>query len=808
MMKNKNMINMLKRLFPVILVLSAFALASVPAAAQMSDDAVVEYVKDGIANGRSQNEMAMELAAKGVTREQVERIRNASQAGVLTGNAARTAGEQERARRMNDGMMETPAVKVNDVLEDVIEPEATPVFGRNIFTNDNLTFAPSTNLPTPEDYRLGPGDEVIIDIWGNNQATIRQTISPDGTINIPDIGLVSLNGMTIRQADSYMKRKLGQIYSVDGEDAKSEIKLTLGNIRTIQVNLMGEVAVPGTYYLSSLSNLYHALYRAGGVSDLGSLRDIQLVRKGKKVASVDVYDFIMNGKTPDNINLEEGDIIVVPAYARLVEVAGNVKRPMTYELRDGETVASLLDYAGGFSGNAYKENVRVVRQNGKEYQVYTVDAPDYASFVLEDGDELTVGQILDRYANRIEVKGAVYRPGIYQLGNGVSTVSQLIAKADGLKGDAFTNRALIHREREDLTLEVISVDVKGILNGTAADIELQKNDVLYIPSIHDLSDIGDITVEGEVARPGAFVFADNTTLEDAIMMAGGLLESASTVKIDVTRRIKDASSTSQSENIAEVFTFSFKDGYVLDGEPGFVLQPYDYIYVRRSPSYTEQISVEVRGEVVFPGTYNISRRTERLSDVITKAGGINQWAYVKGARLSRKMDEEEKARLQSTLEVMDSAKDSIDVSTLATAERYFVGIDMEAALANPGSDVDLVLREGDVLIVPQYNNTVKISGNVLYPNTVTYRPDMTVNDFVTMAGGYGFRSKKNKAYIIYMNGTVSRARRYSKGVVEPGCEIVVPKKRERKGALQEVLGVATTASSLATMMATIGNLLK
>lgn len=799
---------MLKRLFPVILVLSAFALASVPAAAQMSDDAVVEYVKDGIANGRSQNEMAMELAAKGVTREQVERIRNASQAGVLTGNAARTAGEQERARRMNDGMMETPAVKVNDVLEDVIEPEATPVFGRNIFTNDNLTFAPSTNLPTPEDYRLGPGDEVIIDIWGNNQATIRQTISPDGTINIPDIGLVSLNGMTIRQADSYMKRKLGQIYSVDGEDAKSEIKLTLGNIRTIQVNLMGEVAVPGTYYLSSLSNLYHALYRAGGVSDLGSLRDIQLVRKGKKVASVDVYDFIMNGKTPDNINLEEGDIIVVPAYARLVEVAGNVKRPMTYELRDGETVESLLDYAGGFSGNAYKENVRVVRQNGKEYQVYTVDAPDYASFVLEDGDELTVGQILDRYANRIEVKGAVYRPGIYQLGNGVSTVSQLIAKADGLKGDAFTNRALIHREREDLTLEVISVDVKGILNGTAADIELQKNDVLYIPSIHDLSDIGDITVEGEVARPGAFVFADNTTLEDAIMMAGGLLESASTVKIDVTRRIKDASSTSQSENIAEVFTFSFKDGYVLDGEPGFVLQPYDYIYVRRSPSYTEQISVEVRGEVVFPGTYNISRRTERLSDVITKAGGINQWAYVKGARLSRKMDEEEKARLQSTLEVMDSAKDSIDVSTLATAERYYVGIDMEAALAKPGSDVDLVLREGDVLIVPQYNNTVKISGNVLYPNTVTYRPDMTVNDFVTMAGGYGFRSKKNKAYIIYMNGTVSRARRYSKGVVEPGCEIVVPKKRERKGALQEVLGVATTASSLATMMATIGNLLK
>ena len=799
---------MLKRLLSVILILSAFALASVPAAAQMSDDAVVAYVKQGIASGRSQTEMARELASKGVTREQIERIRNSAQTGADASSAVKAPGAQERARRMNDGMLETPVAGVSVVLGDVVAPEHDDVFGRNIFTNDNLTFAPSANLPTPADYRLGPGDEVIIDIWGNNQATIRQTISPDGTINIPDIGLVSLNGMTIKQADSYMKRKLGQIYSVDGEDAKSEIKLTLGNIRTIQVNLMGEVAVPGTYYLSSLSNLYHALYRAGGVSPLGSLREIQLVRNGKKIATVDIYDFILNGKSPDDITLQEGDIIIVPAFDRLVEIAGNVKRPMVYELKEGETIGDLLEYAGGFAGNAYKENLRVVRQNGREYQVYTVDAPDYASFELQDGDEITVEQMLDRFANRIEIKGAVYRPGIYQLGNGVNTVSQLIAKADGLKGDAFTNRALIHREREDLTLEVIPVDVKGVLDGSAADIVLQKNDVLYVPSIHDLNDIGNITVVGEVARPGTFVYADNTTLEDAVMMAGGLLESASTVKIDVTRRIKDAASTSQTENIAEVFTFSFKDGYVLDGEAGFELEPYDYVFVRRSPSYREQTSVTVEGEVIFPGKYTLTQRTERLSDVVEKAGGLNQWAYVKGARLSRQMDSEEKARLMSTIEVLDSAKDSIDMSTLATSERYYVGIDLQAALKSPGSDADLVLREGDVLVVPQYNNTVKISGNVLYPNTVTYRPGMTVKDYVTQAGGYGFRSKKSKAYIVYMNGTVTRALRHSSNVVEPGCEIVVPKKRERNGALQEVLGVATTASSVATMMATIGNLLK
>lgn len=774
----------------------------------MSDDAVIAYVKQGMASGKSQEDMARELALRGVTRQQAERLKTRLESEQANSNvAAREAGEQERNRRMNDGVLEAPVEEVDVVLEEVQDPTQSQIFGNNIFRNPNLTFAPSENLPTPAEYKLGPGDEVIIDIWGNNQATIRQTISPDGIINIPDIGVVSLNGMTVKEADSYLRKKLGQIYSVDGEDAKSEIKLTLGNIRTIQVNVLGEVSVPGTYNLSSLSNLYHALYRAGGVSDLGSLRNIQLIRKGKKVAEVDVYDFIFNGKLPEDITLEEGDIIVVPAYDRQVVISGNVKRPMTYEMKDGETVQDLIDYAGGFSGNAYRDNLSVVRQNGKEYQVYTVDAPEYASFVLEDGDRLNVGQMLDRFANRLEIKGAVYRPGIYQLGNGVNTVSQLIAKADGLKGDAFTNRALIHREREDLTLEVIPVDIKAILDGSAADIELKKNDVLYIPSIHDLKDLGTITVAGEVARPGSFVFAENTTLEDAIMQAGGLLESASTVKIDVTRRIKDATSTDQTEQIAEVFTFDFKDGYVLDGEAGFVLQPYDNVFVRRSPSYNPQQSVTVTGEVVFPGTYSLTKRSERLSDLVASAGGVNQWAYVNGARLSRQMDEEERARLQATMEVLDSARDSLDASTINMDERYYVGIDLEKALAAPGSDADLVLREGDRLIVPQYNNTVKISGVVLYPNTVTYGPNMTVKDYVIQAGGYAPSAKRSKAYVIYMNGTVARAKKLSKSSVQPGCEIVVPRKRDKDGSLQEILGVATTATSLATTMATIGNII-
>ena len=773
----------------------------------MSDDAVIAYVKDGMAAGKSQNDMAKELAMRGVTQQQAERIKarlekeQASQSG-----AALEAGVQERARRMDDGILEVEAGDMDMVTSEIAEQGAKRVYGRDIFTSRNLTFAPSSNLPTPVNYCLGPGDEIIVDIWGNNQATIRQTISPDGTINIPDIGLVSLNGMTVKEADSYLRRKLGQIYSVDGADAKSEIKLTLGNIRTIQVNMMGEVANPGTYYLSSLSNLYHALHRAGGVSQLGSLRDIQLIRAGKKIASIDIYDFIREGKMEGDIILEEGDIINVPTYDIIVDITGNVKRPMSYELKKGETIADLIGYAAGFTGDAYSENVRMVRKNGKEYQIFTIDEPQYASFELLEGDAIAVGAMLDRFSNRIEVKGAVYRPGAYELGNGIVTLSDLIKKADGLKGDAFTNRGIITREREDLTLETIPFDVKAVLSGGASDITLQKNDIVYIPSIHDLKDVGSITVMGEVARPGTLVYAENTTLEDAIMLAGGLLESASTVKIDVSRRIKNSESTEPTATVGEVFTFSFKDGYVLDGEAGFVLQPYDHIMVRRSPGYEEQRTVTVSGELAFPGTYTISKKEERLSDLVASAGGITKWAYVKGARLQRTMNAEERARMQATVDVIDSARDSINIDQLDLSTVYYVGIDLEKALANPGSDADLVLREGDVLTVPEYINTVKISGNVLYPNTVTYNPSMTVKQYVNMAGGYGFKSKKSRSYVVYLNGNVAKARKLSKKCIEPGCEIIIPQKPQKEGNIQEILGVATTATSLATMIASVSNI--
>lgn len=804
---------MIKRLATIFIALAALAFFAEPARAQMSDDAVYSYVEDGLASGKSQETIVKELATRGVTKAQAERIKKRLEEMHGTTDAVRSVSASDtRSRKpgqslditvIDEEMTETPTPDIVAQVEDSLQ-----VFGRNIFSNRNLSFAPSENIATPENYKLGPGDEVIIDIWGTNQNTIRQTISPDGFINIEGIGLVYLTGMKVKEADTYMRRQLNKIYSVDGEDAQSEIKLTLGAIRTIQVNLMGEVAAPGTYFLSSLSTVYHALYRAGGFSDLGSVRNIELIRDGKKKATIDIYDFIVKGQSPDDVTLQEGDIILVPTYESLVSAYGKVKRPMIYEMKGDETVADLLEYAGGFAGNAYKVNVNMERKNGREYQVYTVMEDEYPTFKVMDGDVVTVGTMIDRYENRLEIKGAVFRPGVYQYSDRIRTVKQLVAIADGLKGDAFTNRAIIQRERPDYTMETVSFDLKKVLSGEAADVELKPNDVLTVSSIHDLEDVGFVTVYGEVATPGSFVFAKNTTIEDIIMQAGGLLESASTLKVDVSRRIKDTHATEATDTLSRTYTFSIKEGFVVDGDPDFILEPFDNVYVRRSPSYNIQNHVRVEGEILFPGTYALSQKSTRLSDIVKQAGGASEWAYVKGSRLSRRMTPEERTRMQSTLAMLDNTKDSLDVSKIDIAETYFVGIDLEAALANPGGDADILLRDGDVLLIPEYLNTVKISGNVLYPNVVSYNSNMTVKDYIDMAGGYGFNSKKSRAYVVYINGTVAKAKKYSKTVVEPGCEIIVPQKMKKEDSLQKILSVATTSSSIATMLATIYNIIR
>lgn len=804
---------MIRRLATIIIALSSFAFFSVPAMAQMSDDAVYNYVEDGLASGKSQETIIKELATRGVTKAQAERIKKRLEDMHGATDAVRSVSASDTRSRKPGQSLDITVIEEEMPTASVVTttpavPDSLQVFGRNIFNNRNLSFAPSENIATPENYKLGPGDEVIIDIWGTNQNTIRQTISPDGFINIEGIGLVYLTGMKVKEADSYMRRQLNKIYSVDGEGAQSEIKLTLGAIRTIQVNVMGEVAAPGTYFLSSLSTVYHALYRAGGFSDLGSVRDIELIRDGKKKADIDIYDFIIKGQSSEDVTLQEGDIILVPTYESLVSAYGKVKRPMIYEMKEGETVKDLIAYAGGFTGNAYKGNVNLERKNGREYQVLTVMEDEYPSFAVMDGDVMTVGTMIDRYENRLEIKGAVYRPGTYQYSDRIRTVKQLVAIADGLKGDAFTNRAIIQRELPDYTIETVSFDLKKVLSGEAPDVELKPNDILTISSIHELEDVGFITVYGEVATPGSFVFAKNTTLEDIIMQAGGLLESASTVKVDVSRRLKDSHATEATDTLSRLYTFEIKDGFVVDGDADFILEPYDNVYVRRSPSYNIQNHVRVEGEILFPGTYALAQKNSRLSDLVKQAGGASEWAYVKGSRLSRRMTPEEKLRMQSTLDMLDNTRDSLDASKLNIAETYVVGIDLEAALANPGGDADIPLRDGDVLLIPEHLNIVKISGNVLYPNVVSYNSNMTVKDYVQMAGGYGFDAKRSRAYVVYLNGTVTKAKKLNKTVVQPGCEIIVPQRRKKEDSLQKILSVATTSSSIATMLATMYNIIR
>ena len=801
-----------------ILSLLAFSIvfSAVLWAQSMTDEQVVGYVKSATAAGKSQKQIMTELAAKGVTRTQAERIKKRYE-DQQEGEQNMSAVAKNRQRRysnaqndMVDGEMDIISAEMSDPTNYGTQTAAKLVYGRNIFNSNNLTFAPSHNLPTPVNYKLAAGDEVIIDIWGTNQVTYREIITPEGNIHISNVGPIYLNGMTINEAEKYLKKVLNKIHAgIDEENSGTEMKLTLGQIRTIQVNLMGEVAVPGTYNISSFSNIFHALYRAGGIGKLGSLRNIYLMRNGKKIANVDVYDFILKGKTMDATRLQEGDVIIVPPYEMLVDIQGNVKRPMYYEMKEGETIQTLIDYAGDFTADAYSKNLRITRQNGQEYQILTVDAIDYSVFKLMDGDVLNIGAMLERFENKLEIKGAVYRPGIYQLSGQLNTVKQLIEKAEGVMADAFLTRAVLHREREDLTREIIPVDLKNILNGTKPDIALQKNDELYIPSIHDLQDLGTITIFGEVMRPGTFPYADNITLEDLVIQAGGLKESASTVRVDISRRIKDSKGTTTSDKIGEMYTFALKDGFVIDGEPGFELKPYDQIFVRRSPSYQTQVNVSVSGEILFGGSYALTQKAERLSDLVQKAGGVTPYAYVKGARLERQINAEERRRMQTVLEMANTNdKDSIDVTKLDLGNVYYVGIDLEKALANPKSNDDLVLREGDRLIIPEYNNTVRISGDVMYPNTVTFQHKEKLSHYIEQAGGYGERAKKSKVFVVYMNGQVKKASKFSHSLIQPGCEIIVPTKHKKNVQLQNILAIATTSASLATMIATIANINK
>ena len=831
------------RLIASIIVFLCIGIADV-SAQSMTDEQVLQFVAVEYQKGTSQAQIVTKLMQKGVDINQIRRVkqkyeRQANNGGLGVKDITGEQISNDRLRKNNGQTKEQPSgqmqkdkltnVEAKDKYTDLDpnyiqmqeemqflfpdslsmmmlpkEPEGRKVFGRDIFNNKELTFEPNMNIATPQNYRLGPGDAVYIDIYGASQKTVEATVTPDGTIVIEGFGPVQVSGLTVAQANARLKTTLGARYS------SSKVRLTVGQTKTIIVNVMGEVKTPGTYTLSAFASVFHALYMAGGTNDIGTLRNIKVYRNNKLVTTVDIYDYILNGKLTGNVRLADNDVIVVGPYDCLVNVAGKVKRPMFYEMKKSESVGTVLKYAGGFTGDAYKKSVKVIRKAGSKYSIFNVGEFDVNTFKIEDEDSISVDSVIPRYSNMVEIKGAVFRPGMYQVGGDITGVRSLLEHADGVTEDAFVQHAVMHRMKFDRTLEVIQVDIEGILSGRVADIPLKNEDVLYIPSKKDLLEQQTLTIHGEVLYPGTYTYADNTTVEDLIIQAGGLTDAASVMKVDVSRRITDKQAISVSDTIANTFSFRLKDGFVIDGTPGFTLQPYDEVYVRTSPGFSAQKNVTVEGEVLFGGTYTLAKKTQRLSEIIKQAGGLTTTAYAKGARLERQLTPEERARMEQVLK-MARAKagdsDTLNINKLDVGNTYYVGINLDKALAEPGGNYDIVLREGDKITIPEYTNTVKISGDVMYPNTVSFRKGKNVAYYVDQAGGWGSRAKKSRTYIIYMNGTVARI---GNGVnPEPGCEIVVPSKpANSRMTTTEVVALASGTASIATMIATLVNLLK
>jgi protein involved in polysaccharide export with SLBB domain len=769
-------------------------LAAVAAFAQLSDQQVINEVRRLQATGASQQQILTELAAKGVTREQAERIYADYQAqgATQTGTVVNT---ESRTRELSE-----------PVEPEVIVVQETPsrgpisVFGKNLFASKNLTFQPNMNMPTPENYELGAGDEVIIDIWGNSELTVRQTISPDGYINVTNIGPIYLQGMDVKEASAKIKTAFGRIYSdLRSAHPRTFIKTSVGNVRSIKVNIMGEVVLPGTYTLSSFASVFHALYAAGGINDIGSLRNVKVFRKGQLEKQVDVYDYLLSGDSSGDIILKENDIVKVEPYTKRVQITGQVKRPMIYEMLENEPMSRLIEYAGGFTSDAYKKNVQLTRLGTTERKVYTVEMTQYENFALQDGDSISVGSILERYENRVEISGAVFRPGAYALDQRVRTLKDLVTIAEGPTEDAFLGRAILNRENPDLSRTVESIDLGKLLAGEIPDMVLKRNDRLYVMSEDSLRQDYTVTLEGEVMNPGTYPYAQNMSIEDLIITGGGLRESASLMKVDVARRSRDPLATEESSLISEIFTFTIENGLIIEGEKDFLLEPYDIVAVRRSPGYKEQDRITLNGEVTFPGHYTKTYQNERLSSFLERAGGLTSSAYIKGATMLRQMDAHERAMSEAALRLsMQQSKDSISVESIDMARSsYYVGIDLEKILEKPGRNGDIVLREGDVINIPIMNNVVKITGGVMYPNAVAYREEMTLNDYIENAGGFGYRARRSKVYVVYMNNTISKGRGSK---IEPGCEIIVPVKPERQGASWgDVVGVTTSVLSVISL---------
>lgn len=821
-----------------IISLAALLVISITCYAQssMTDDQVMQYILKENEKGTSQQKIVTDLIKKGVTTVQLQRVRRKAEhmkkseemSSKKGDSKLKTTDDETSTSTTKTRQMETGAdtslnnSTIEDMSNDITETseeEQRQVFGRNIFSSTNLTFQASGNMATPQNYILGPGDQVVINVWGASQQSVNETISADGYIVVPNVGQIKLAGMSVSQAKATIRNRLGARY------AGSSIDMSVPDTRTIQVQVMGEVKRPGTYSLSGLSSAFNALYTAGGISNIGTLRDIKVYRNGHQIADIDVYDYLLNGNARGDVRLQDNDVIVVGAYDCLVQVSGNVKRPMWYEMKRSETVGDLIKYCGGFNGDAYTKSLRLLRKSGTEYSIHTIDEFQMNAFKVADEDRVEIDSIRARFSNIIEVRGAAKHPGKFQLGGSILTVKDLMIAADGLSEDAYTERAIIHRQKDDLSLEMVSVDITGIINGTASDVPLKNNDVLFIPNKTDMLGERELQISGEVVYPGKYPFSDNTTIRDLIIEAGGLNESASLAKIDVFRRILDPKATKNEKFKSETFTFSLDESFNIISDTTFILKPYDHVVVRKSPGYTAHQFVYSRGEFNFPGQYAMNTKEYRLSDLVKASGGLTSSANIKSARLTRQMnytevEQRNRENLEAQIEILtDGMKegnefnatlaDSILVLKKQRATNYTVAIDLEKAMKYPGSEYDIILREYDFLDVMEHNNVITVSGEVMQPTGMSYEKGKNLYYYINNAGGFTDNAKRSRIYGISQSGAVTKLHANSVHDIQPGMNIVVPQKSSKKKmSTTEKIGIFSGIASLAAVIVAVLNVVK
>lgn len=831
----------------------------------LSDAQIEQLVKRAESSGLNEQQLEAMVLERGMPMSEVSKLRqriNSLKSGGSKSNNQGTSAASGKASslRMIEGQTEEidpfDSLRRSDPYYD-LTPVQKKIFGYKLFHNKKVNFNPSLNIPTPPNYTLGAGDQLLIDVYGASQQSYDLTINPDGKILIPNVGSVQVGGSSVAAASSRIKSALTQIYS-GLSVGNTFVEIRLGNIKTVNVSLVGELNRPGTYALPSFASPINALFAAGGPNENGSFRHVQVYRDSRLLKEIDIYEFISKGELSSTLTLRDNDVIIVPPVRNRVEIIGPVRREGLFEVKPGETLVDLFQFAGGFGSDAYKERVTISRKTGRELKVEDVDQGNYSAFVPQDGDVLRVGMIQNRFENRVQVSGAVQRPGTFALAEGMG-LKDLIQRAEGLREDAFLNRATLYRTKADFSMEIVGVDVQAIVNGQIPDIQLRKEDLLLVPSVYDLKEEYYLKISGEVNRPGTFPYGERITVADLVLKAGGFKESATSSRIEIARRIKDDT----SGKLAEIIIVDIdKELRLLGDNANLELNPFDHVMVRRSPGFQRAQLVNVEGEAMYPGEFAIAHANERISDLLKRAGGLTPYAYPKGATLIRrneffenKTDDEIKLEnLEQIRELIN--KDSIDwtaservlmgsidkkllekvvleernklvsdirkesLMTLAESDETIkdlkikdvelIGLDLPGILANPYGPLDLILKEGDVLSIPKELQTVRMRGEVLFPTTARYDLTNRFGSYISKSGGFTDNARKSRSYVVYANGDVKRTNKfllfnvYPK--IEPGSEIIIPSKPEREGmSAQSWIGIATSLATIGILLNTLIN---